>query len=501
MVALFDNLRKIDSFGGIDASNDEILLGAFEDHEAYKQAIKLARPLIIGRKGSGKSAIYKKVTSDANCDTRSLGFTFSDYPWEHHGKQKQSGVPDEECYRESWKYFICLMLCQIVLRHKQDVSQETSAQQALADIERFVIDSYGSPNPSLTRVFMPGQQIRLSGGISLFGAKGEARTIDIEALPTFYSEVNRNVMDCIFRCLPQAKRFYICFDELDIGFDPSNIDYAQRLVGLIRAAKFTNESFKKQNIVGGVILLLRDDIWHTLRFEDKNKLTQDQVAELRWSIEDGPHCIKSLMERRFKELLGGGASWEVLFNEQRQMASFQSKYRFICERSFLRPRDVIQYCNEVLSVYKARMDFSSFDNEIVREAEEPYSRYFMQELEDELHKHSSSYEKYFEVLKGLSNVNFSREEFETVWHERRGLFDDQQTPDKALAALFEFSVIGYLATGGRGAGSKYAWRYLEPRVRFNSDAKSYKVHLGLKSEFDLKLYARRKKSDPLAKAS
>jgi hypothetical protein len=72
------------------------------------------------------------------------------------------------------------------------------------------------------------------------------------------------------------------------------------------------------------------------------------------------------------------------------------------------------------------------------------------------------------------------------------MFDDEETPQKALEALFDFSVIGFLATGGRGAGSRYIWRYLEPRARFNGDAKTYQIHLGLKNEFDLK-YARGKK--------
>jgi hypothetical protein len=153
---------------------------------------------------------------------------------------------------------------------------------------------------------------------------------------------------------------------------------------------------------------------------------------------------------------------------------------------------MIQYCNEVLRAFHENPNDVGFDNELVREAERPYSSYFMQELEDELHKHSRAYEHYFEVLKGLSNVGFSRDEFDMAWDERKTLFVENETPQKALEALFEFSVIGYLATGGKGAGSKYIWRYLEPRVRFNPEAKNYQVHLGLKSEFDLKLYARTK---------
>ena len=120
--------------------------------------------------------------------------------------------------------------------------------------------------------------------------------------------------------MPRGHKFYVCFDELDIGFDPTNEDYLQRLIGLIRAAKYTNNRIRDAEIHGGVIVLLRDDIWQTLRFEDKNKLTQDQVSEIRWSKDDGPHCIKRLMERRFKEVLGNNASWDILFNETRQMA-------------------------------------------------------------------------------------------------------------------------------------------------------------------------------------
>lgn len=101
MNKIVEKLHTIRSFGGIDANSDTILLDAFENHDAYVSAMDFSKTIIIGRKGAGKSAIFKKITSGKEARVRSLGFTFSDYPWEHHIKQKQSGVPDEECYRES----------------------------------------------------------------------------------------------------------------------------------------------------------------------------------------------------------------------------------------------------------------------------------------------------------------------------------------------------------------------------------------------------------------
>ena len=51
-----ENIKGIDSFGSIDADNESILLDAFEEHEAFVDAIVFKRFLIIGKKGSGKLA-------------------------------------------------------------------------------------------------------------------------------------------------------------------------------------------------------------------------------------------------------------------------------------------------------------------------------------------------------------------------------------------------------------------------------------------------------------
>ena len=41
-------LTSVDNFGGTDADNDDILLHAFEDHEAYLDVIALRLHMIIG---------------------------------------------------------------------------------------------------------------------------------------------------------------------------------------------------------------------------------------------------------------------------------------------------------------------------------------------------------------------------------------------------------------------------------------------------------------------
>jgi hypothetical protein len=51
-------------FGGIDADADELLKNCFQDHPAYLSALNHARFVIVGCKGSGKTAIYKKLITE-----------------------------------------------------------------------------------------------------------------------------------------------------------------------------------------------------------------------------------------------------------------------------------------------------------------------------------------------------------------------------------------------------------------------------------------------------
>ena len=61
-------LAQIERFGVAEADNDDLLLECFQDHEAYVSARDHQKFLIIGRKGSGKTAIFRKLNSEVQWD-------------------------------------------------------------------------------------------------------------------------------------------------------------------------------------------------------------------------------------------------------------------------------------------------------------------------------------------------------------------------------------------------------------------------------------------------
>jgi hypothetical protein len=131
-------LKVLDSFGGTDADNDPLLIECFEDHPAYLSLRSGAKHVILGRKGSGKTAVYRRILKEF--PSTAIGFNFSDYPWAHHEVQKQAGVPHEQCFVESWKYFCLINLAKPVLRG----AQLRGLAPDLASIRTFIKDTYGT---------------------------------------------------------------------------------------------------------------------------------------------------------------------------------------------------------------------------------------------------------------------------------------------------------------------------------------------------------------------
>src|SRR5262249_8375622 len=150
-------------------------------------------------------------------------------------------------------------------------------------------------------------------------------------LPKVFQEVNRSIADAVTVCLNPAHNYYVCFDELDRGFDPGDQKYSLMLVGLILAAASLNSSARAAGKGFSVVLCLRDDIYQTLRFEDKNKLTENAVSRIEWDSPRTRWTLQQLMEKRFGAVLetGSSYSWAKVFNEAQEMPGRQNKYRHL----------------------------------------------------------------------------------------------------------------------------------------------------------------------------
>lgn len=481
----YDSIRN---FGGIDADADLLLDTCFQDHPAYISAMAHERFVIVGRKGSGKTAIYKRLIKQRQFNTFTYGHTFDDYPWPYHNAQAQAGVPEERRFLNSWRYLILMALSKLVLNDQSQPWHE-DAVDSLNLVESFVVDSYGSRDPDLTQVFVPSRKLRFKAGFHLpfVGADGES--VPVSELPQHFQEVNKVMTSAVIESLNADFDYYVCFDQLDLGFSRTDPVYSQQLIGLLLAAREVNLRAREAGRKASVVVFLRDDIYQLLEFEDKNKLTENHLSFVQWHRDETEFTLRRLMERRFAEVWGTETSWDDVFDDQ-DMTGRQSKYAHIVDRTYLRPRDMIKFCNEILEAHGSAA--GKFSNADLIAARTKYSTYLRQELVDEIHKHIPNYQEYFQVLINIRDLRFSRADFDEAWRSRPSLTDTD--PTDGLRELFEFSVVGYRRAGGGGGGSKYIFRYLDPTALFDETADGFQVHAGFKEAFDLTV-RRRDRSD------
>jgi hypothetical protein len=493
-------LHEVENFGGTDADNDDILLKAFEDHEAYLDVVALRRHMIIGKKGSGKTAIFKKLITTRAPDFFAFGHTFSDYPWHHHERQARIGIPDFDKYTHSWKYLILLSVAKIALNQDQSLPCNAAAMEEMLRLESFVVDTYGSRDPDLSQVFSPTKHLKLKPNFELdwkilkVGISPES--VPVTELPVIIQEVNAAFSRSVLLCLNPAHNYYIAFDQLDLGFDRNSPEYANRLIGLLLASRDINLAAREFGIKLFAVVFLRDDIYDCLHFEDKNKMTENYVSFIEWDTARTKKTLKALMERRFAIVLGDGDTpevpWDAVFNEEREMPGHQTKYEHMRDRTYLRPRDFIKFTNCALSRYKERAgkdsapdDPSKFDNVDVHNARVEFSEYFLREIDDEVHKHMPDYDQQLDVLRALGKWQFERGEFEAAYQEQQSTAT--LSASDVLEKLYEFSFIGFYRAGGRGfGGSEYMFKYREPRTRFDPTSTRFRIHPGLIEVMGLK---------------
>lgn len=491
-------LVDVKNFGATDADEDTLLLYTFEDHPAYTDLLAHERFCIVGRKGSGKTAIFKKIMALRKPNVFAFGHKFKDYPWHHHEKQRKTGVPEEQCYVHAWIYLCLMSISKLLLNNDNSQPHSEGAIEPLRKLESFVIDTYGSRDPDVTQIFSPAYQLKFTQNMGIdwkiFKASTKIENVKMDDLPLVISDVNFNLKEAVISSLNPEFSYFVLFDELDLGFTKdSGSDYALRLVGLLLAAKELNTFAKINGKKMTIGTFLRDDIYDYIKFEDKNKITENNVSLVFWDHGRQHKTLKSLMEKRFKYVFGGNAAaqWEDIFDEMHKMPGRQTKYNYMLDRTFLRPRDMIKMCNEILIDYKKESACGAkFSNNNVIGAQVAYSDYLHRELEDEIFKHVPRFGEYLNVIQQLESLQFNKEEMSAAIERCAPSLEAGDTFEVIMKSLFEFSIIGYYVAGGRGGGSDYVWKYKDNRSKFDDNALQFKVHPGFKDVFGLKKYSR-----------
>ncbi len=443
-------LTKID-FGAVDAESDMKLRDYFFDNGTLTKIRLTKKFLVLGRKGSGKTALFK-AANDFYTE-KCLPLLFKDYHWEYHKLIKENGLPAESAYVKSWAFTVLVHIIGYWKDHNP--SKELKAESTSIFRDLFGENDIGLMS-RLIDVFLRMRR----ADIAIEGLASGGIEIDSKAGPLLASQISSVVQRLEkfvisnYRTCPVT----VLLDQLDDGWD--NTDESKNLIiGCLKAVKDLNVQL--QGIVGypPIIVFLRDDIYNELRFNDKNKIYQG-AEFLEWD-EDG---LLRVIARRIAvstdatnddidEILG-----RVFTREQ--MRSRVSYKTYITQRTMMRPRDIVAFVDQCKKI--AMDDGKSLIGRAhIYKAEERFSSHIYDELIDETHKQYPQFETYLNLLRHIGKTKIRHSDFVSSLPGMSNIEGGARlNSEEAESLLYRFGVIGIPQSGGqnRTGGAAYSFK-------------------------------------------
>lgn len=446
--------------------------------------------LLLGRKGTGKTAIYKylekAIPSKIN-DNIVVSLNFKDYPWPAHKLYKESIAGELSAYQKSWRFLFFVKLISRLIEIKESKSESISKELKWA--KKYIEKVFGNPDPSIMEVLFSklARIKKLAGpGMDLDETSfnvGEVSFDDVAENKELQSTLRSNAFtllsyfETIFKNNVGDKKFLIILDQLDENWLSGEIDeYSKVLINLINVCRNIGiDDTLKKNLK--VIPFLRTDIYETLRFNDKNKLYQDSAIVIAW---DNDSLDTMFLERvkKYKPVdveLELSKKCDCLFE-----ASFVRQgtppFKYITRRSFFRPRDVIIYFNNIRKKHTPNKTGLYSSTELYDAAVDASVSVY-NEIIDEWSNQFPEIENLFSVLQTIQVETFTYSEFESKYKIE---FPNATEGDlrKHLNFLFDNSIIGQKKQG--------RWEYLSSlsNLKMNIE-KPFRTHQSLKYRLQL----------------
>lgn len=435
--------------------------------------------LVVGRKGSGKSAIAAKIKllSEDNPEQIVNMIDLADFEYRTFTKISSYDFSGGARYATPWKLMLLLRIYSSL-----DQIDFVNTQEPFHKIAKRLKDYGLVSSDSLQRVIRiisrNGFRITLPYDINIDLGSHEKET-EISSPEDIINAISPALQQVDYKQM----KLYLIIDGLDDTLR-GKVNQLEMVSGLISAVSSLNRSFLGKNIPIKFILMVRTDILAKCNDPDLNKIKRDSQLELTWYRDVQNPLNSDLMELvklRFAtadpELAKQKDAWYALFPS---MIFGDDSWHYILEHTLLRPRDILQFLIECKRLYPNE---SSLIKSQVKAVLSNYSeKYFIDEMKNELSGFLSE-EIIMEIPSLLTNIGNNVFTF-AKWCssiEKYEVFkkDDRQN---ILEKLFDSGYIGQLSN--REGKTFVLFKHRDTHIRIDY-SQQFIVHRGLHKGLNL----------------
>ena len=332
-------------FGRDDAEHDiadGLLREGFLPTAAFTEAVSGRKSLIIGRKGSGKSAICMRLSLGDLSPGETCLITPDDAAGEELRRFELGGLIGPAAKSLLWRYVFAVHAGRFLLRHSK--AEHRRRPPSVGTLERFLRENGELAEGGVyDRIARASRGLTSSLSLEAFGVKvavdakkspqGVRATRQLEIIE---SGVQQAFAD--LRCDREHGVLLLMVDQLEQVWSSEPASEAL-VIGLLLAGKHAAMTYRKSL---RCVFFLRSDIYDALNFGDADKFHSDEIR-IDWTVRQ----LRELAVTRASVTLGRRLSPQELWGEVFPSHVGEEKTEdYLFERTLLRPRDAIQFLNQ-----------------------------------------------------------------------------------------------------------------------------------------------------------
>lgn len=427
-------LKKSYQIGSPDAETDEQLLDVFISIENLNEILdtKNQKSILLGRTGSGKSAIIKYIKEKTNHhqeiapEAMSLRFLSNSTILKYFDS---IGVNLNLFYKVLWKHVFIVELLKMYFENDKSETRKTSfferiknkltedksklntrRQKAINYMENWSSD-FWQQTEVLIKSFEKNIQEKFASSIGIKSdylnlnsndeqfrtekfiaeARQKAESIISNSLVVEILDIIDIMKEDLFN--DHQRKFYILIDDLDKDWieDSFRLDLIGAMIDVIKEFR--------QLLGVKIVISLRENLNEIVFLKHLHKGNQREKLKplysfLTWDTNE----LTELLNKRLKLLSEDELDIKQAFLESRR--GKKNSLEYILERTFYRPRDVISFVNHIIENANNK---STFTKDIIAKAEPAYSLERFQALEDEWIENYGKISIICEFLRGINN--------------------------------------------------------------------------------------------------
>lgn len=463
-------------FGFADAETEfkrspELIEEAYYDaFDAVKRVMEDFPFLVIGRKGTGKTAISARIRVLSSKD--SLIFckhiSLANFEFNSFARMGSSDLKGGVRFTAPWRLMLLLQVYE-ELNQKELVINSHEFYKVCKSLQQYGLISNGSISRVVRTVSRNGFRIGFSD-VSLDLGEVESQVMLSEP-----SDIANILFDHLTRISMGKSRLVIVVDGLDDSLR-GNQRQISIVSGLIRAAAALNDEFHEVGVPVKFVVMVRPEVLNLCQDSDPdlNKVYRDSSLELRWYRDVRNPLNSDLMQLLKLRLATGGPllSDEPWYSIFPATVDGKDSWQYVLDHTLHRPRDILQFMIECQRLYPNHERLTATET---KAALTNYSdTYLLPEMKNELVGFLT--DNTIRLLPGVLARMKSREFTSSLWLEACRDSGIEENPRTVLEQLYEAGYVGQVSY--RDGKTYVNFKYRDSHIPINF-SETFLLHRGL----------------------